>query len=475
LTFKANGDIINTITHGEHKVGTDASAEFQRARSAHHIYHKGAFAVVKSNEIKKDAYATSRTMYVVEALFEYFISILVSGAYLAKITTTIGISDGMTAVITAVTSLAGLFQLVSIYLAHKTPVKRWIIPIEMLNTLTFASIYLIPILDIKENVGIIFFIVITLANALKHVASPVKINWFMKLVPSHKRGFFQSSLVIVSVIGGTAFTLAVSALIDYLEAKGEMNTVFLILGMVTLALVVIHTIPLLIAKEKPEIYTHAEPPYRAAISLLKNKNYRRTVISYTLYGIAYGLVGPFLSTYQINELGFSMTFIAVMNFIHNILWIIMLAFFGKLSVKLKSKDTCALGYVFAFLTYFTIIFTTPANGIVLFFIHRVFGNLYAAANTASHHKLLFDLTPPEDRTTAVAISAACVGTFGFITTLITRPFFDFLQTQDLSLFGHKIYAQQALAMIASLIFIFLNIYWNIFKRRINDDAIFDDI
>ena len=134
-----------------------------------------------------------------------------------------------------------------------------------------------------------------------------------------------------------------------------------------------------------------------------------------------------------------------------------------------------LGYVFAFLTYFTIIFTTPANGIVLFFIHRVFGNLYAAANTASHHKLLFDLTPPEDRTTAVAISAACVGTFGFITTLITRPFFDFLQTQDLSLFGHKIYAQQALAMIASLIFIFLNIYWNIFKRRINDDAIFDDI
>ena len=57
-------------------------------------------------------------------MFEYLISILISGAYLAKLTTTIGITDGMTAVLSSIASLAAMFQAVSIFLVHKTPEKR---------------------------------------------------------------------------------------------------------------------------------------------------------------------------------------------------------------------------------------------------------------------------------------------------------------------------------------------------------------
>ena len=414
-------------------------------------------------------------MYIIEALFEYFITILTTGAYLAKITTTIGISDGMTAIISAVASLSGIFQLVSIYLSHKTPVKRWVVPLQALTALMFASIYLIPILGVTENVGIIFFLIITVANALKAIVSPVKINWFMKLVPSHERGLFHSKLTIVSVVGGTLFTLAISALIDTYEERGEMGAVFLILGAVMLLLVILHTIPLIVAKEKPEIVTQHEPAYRSALSLIKNKNFRNTVISYTIYGIASGLIAPFLSTYQINELGFSMTLIAVMDVVIHVIWIGLLAYFGKISVKYKSRDIRTVANLLPLVTFGIIIFTTPKIGVVGIFIYRLFNSAYSAANTASHHKLLFDLTPPEDRTTAIAISAMLVGIFGFLTTLIARPFFDYLQAQDIVLFGEKVYAQQILALISTAILVVMNIYWMIVKKGLKDHTDYEDI
>ena len=414
-------------------------------------------------------------MYILEALFEYFISILTSGTYLAKITTTAGISDGMTAIITAIASLSGVFQLISIYLSHKTPVKRWVVPLQAITSLMFASIYIILLFNVTQHIGTIFFIIIIVANALKHIASPVKINWLMKLVPSHDRGLFHSKLTIVSLIGGIAFTLAMGTLIDTFEKRGEMGTVFLILSIVMLVLVVLQTLPLVIAKEKPEIVNHHEPAYHSIVSLIKNKNYRNTVLSYTIYGVAAGLITPFLSTYQINELGFSMTLIAVMDVIINISWILMLAVFGKISIRYKSKNMRSLAYLFSLIGYIFVIFTTPSVGVITIFLYRFMSIMYGAANTASHHKMLFDLTPPEDRTAAVAMSAVFIGVFGFIATLIARPFFELLQSMDIIILGQKVYAQQILAVIATAVMLFLNIYWHFAKKSISDHVEYEDI
>ena len=106
----------------------------------------------EANYHKKDGYETSRVMYIIEALFEYFISLLVSGAYLAKLTTTVGLSDSTTAILSSITSLSGIFQIFSIYLAHKTPVKRWIIPMQITAQSMFAALYLI----VHLSLGLVF-------------------------------------------------------------------------------------------------------------------------------------------------------------------------------------------------------------------------------------------------------------------------------------------------------------------------------
>ena len=59
---------------------------------------------MKNESIKRDQYAFSRILYIIEAALEYFVCIAVGGVYLAKLTKSIGISDAITGIITAFVS-----------------------------------------------------------------------------------------------------------------------------------------------------------------------------------------------------------------------------------------------------------------------------------------------------------------------------------------------------------------------------------
>ena len=93
----------------------------------------------------KDIYKTSRILYIIEASLEYFISLLVTGAYLAKLTSSLGMKDSLTGILTSFVSLGCGFQIIAIALANKRPVKRWGTALHSVNQLAFALIYLVPL------------------------------------------------------------------------------------------------------------------------------------------------------------------------------------------------------------------------------------------------------------------------------------------------------------------------------------------
>ena len=407
--------------------------------------------MVNKKEKLKDGYETTRLMYMFEALFEYFISILTTGVYLAKLTTTIGISDSMTAILSAITSLSGVFQIISIYLAHKTPVKRWIVPMQLITSLMFASLYMIPLFGLKKNVSLVFFIIVVTANALKMIAAPIKTNWFLPLVPSHDRGMYRSKLTIMSVVGGTLFGLFASSIIDHFEKNGSENSVFIVLTVMILILVIGHVMPMIISKEKYEVRERNESPLKSVTTLFKNKSYRRIVVVFTLYSIGTGITLPFLGTYQLNELGFSLSFIAGVDVFINVVWILLLWFFGKYSFKHSHKHIMSVGYIASTISFIFVIISTPAIGMVTFTIYRTISIVYSAANSVSHTNMIFEATPPEDRTSGVAIATICSGVCSFLATLAATPFVDYIQANGLFIFGMQVYAQQVLATVSILI------------------------
>ena len=407
-------------------------------------------------------------MYITYALFDHFISLLVSGAYLAKLTTSVGISDSMTAILSAIITLSGVFQVFSILLAHKTPVKTWVIPTIFITSILFSLLYLIPLIGLKGNLSVLFLVVIIIANALKSVVSPILSNWFLNLVSSQNRGMYSSKIVMVSIIGGTIYTLIIGALVDKMEALGKAQDAFKILMGLILVLIIGQILPLILSKEKHDVIDKKIGFFSPVRSLVRNKSYRTAVIVFALFGFASGLTTPFLGTYQINELGFSMSTIAIMDTIVNAICVAALAFFGRYSFTHSKKNIISLSYLFAILAFVLLIISTPSIALITFPAYRAVLTFYSSANCVSASNYLFEVTPPEDRTAAISISTICSGLSGFCATLIASVIFDAVQKNGFSIFGIRLYAQQVMAIISLVIIIALSVFWTIFSRKNGD-------
>ena len=55
-------------------------------------------------------YKVSRTAYIAQSTFDYFISLLVTDAFLAKLLSSMGIADSVIGIISSLISFAFLFQ-----------------------------------------------------------------------------------------------------------------------------------------------------------------------------------------------------------------------------------------------------------------------------------------------------------------------------------------------------------------------------
>lgn len=58
----------------------------------------------------RDGYESSRLWHIIEAALEYFISIMVGGVYLARITKGLGFSDGLTGILSSFFLWAAFFS-----------------------------------------------------------------------------------------------------------------------------------------------------------------------------------------------------------------------------------------------------------------------------------------------------------------------------------------------------------------------------
>ena len=420
-----------------------------------------------------DSYKTSRVMYIFEALFEYLISILASGAFLAKLTTTIGISDSMTAILASITSLSSVFQIVSIYLSHKNPIKPIIIPMQVLSQLMYAGLYIVPLIGFKSGVVPVFCIVIVLANALKSIISPLKVNWFMSLVDAKKRGSYTAILQIVSVIGGTTFTLISSSAIDRFEAAGNMNGAYLTLALMIFVLIVLCNIPLFISREKHEVSERKTSPLRSIKQLFTNKAFVRSTSIFCLNSFAVTIGSAFLGTYQIKELGFSMTFIAIVDMIISVVRIIALAVVGRISFHRPYRSIIRFAYIMSIAAHATLMFAAPKNGMILFPMYLALNTIYSGSLAVSLNNFLFQICPPEERASALAIYTIMSGLTAFFTTIIATPFFDYIQKHGVTVFGHGIYTQQLFAAISVVIIILVNLLWNLSYKKLGCTERFD--
>ena len=136
----------------------------------------------------------NRFYYIIEAAVEYFISLLITGAFLATLLTRSGVSDAATGVITQLASLAFTAQLFSVFFRKTRGMKRFVTIMHVVNQLMFVSLYMISTFQVPPAIKTTCFVVLFLGGHLvSNIVSPYKLSWLMSFVPNNRRGRFTAS------------------------------------------------------------------------------------------------------------------------------------------------------------------------------------------------------------------------------------------------------------------------------------------
>jgi Na+/melibiose symporter-like transporter len=414
----------------------------------------------------KDGYKFSRLMGIIESAFEYFISLLLVGAYLAKVTDAIGLSDGMTGILTAFVSLGCGFQIFALFFSAGGAVKKWVTVFHTVNQLCFAFIYAVPLIPAAKAVkATVFIVILLLGHIINNVIHSPKMNWFMSLVDNEKRGVFTSNKEIASLMGGMIFSFAMGALISHFEEIGRLNTAFLAEAVSIFVLTLLHSLTLILSKEKP-----AEACGRADIreslkALFKNKTVFKVLLVAVFWNIANYASMPFYGSYQIKELGFSMTFVSVLGIVYAFVRSVLSRALGKYADKKSFVNMLNICYIIACAGFLVNIFTVPSNGKIFYTVYYI---LYAAAMAGINSgtvNLIYDKIDAGQRVGAYALQQSIAGVAGFITAAAVSLLVGRIQRDGNMIFGIGIYAQQVVSLISAVVTVWILIYINIIIKK----------
>ena len=409
---------------------------------------------------KKDAYGFSRWCYIMESTFEYFISIMITGAYLAKLTSTLGFSDGLTAILGAFVALGCSFQLFAIAVFKGGPVKRRVTVMHIINQLLFAGIYLVPFVNIGSTGKTVLFILLLMGGYFfANLVSAPKANWCMSLVEDGKRGVFCSVREAVSLVGGILFNLAMGSIIDSMEAAGKTRTSLLICAITIFILMVLHTVTLFLTKEKetPHIASNKGVMERFQM-VLSDKNIVKVIAVSVFWTTANHIATSFYGTYQVKELGFSMKYVAVLSILYAVVRVPCSFVLGRYADKHSFAKMLKICYGIAALSFFVCTFAVPSNGKIFFTAYYLLMAAAMGGINSAEINLIFDYVSPEKRSDALAVKQTVYGIMGFLSTLVATPLLNYIQASGNRLFGIPVYAQQVLSLLAGVATVALIIY-----------------
>lgn len=416
--------------------------------------------------------AKDRLCYILEETFNYLITILLSGSYLAKVTSTLGFSDGLTAILSTINTLGCSMQLLSVAFFQKGTYKRRITGMFMLSQLLFTLLYIVPFVQIPHNLRAVLFIAfILLGQILLNAVLTPRTNWYMSFVDNGERGIFTARKEAFSLVCGIAFQFGMSAMIDYYEAKWNIRVSLAICALVIFLLSAGHTLSLFFTEDK-KIPKNKQPLLQQIKSVFTRKETRSLLVLSILWAICHSVAIPFYGTYTIKELGFSMSYVAFLSLLSAVSRILASMVLGKYADKYSFAKMLRLCYCIIALGFAVAAFVRPANGHILYAVYSMLNAMAMGGINSGEINLIYDYVAPAQRTAALSVRNTVFGVTGFLTVTAISPLLTHIQNAGNRFCGIPVYGQQVLSAIACFACVLTAFYVHLVvgKMRLNTET-----
>ena len=401
-------------------------------------------------------YKRSRGAYMTQCTVEYFVSLLVTDAFLAKLLTSIGIGDALTGIISSFITLAFVIQLMSILLVRmKMSTKKLVMIFDTMSIFFFMLLYFIPFLPVAQTTKtVIVMLSILMAYVGKYLILSICFKWANAFVEPTKRADYSATKEMISLFSGMIFTAVIGYIIDKYEGLGNLEGGFLFIAISLLILNICNFICLsMIKKEEASEHAGDHQPLRViAKHTLGNKNFRNVIILTVLWDVARYFTVGFLGVFKTKDLLISVFAVQVINIVANFVRLLISKPFGRYSDRTSYAKGFELGMIIAAAAFFINMFTTKTTWFFII-IYTVLYNCSVAGTNQNSFNISYSYVDSKYITQAMAFKNSIGGLFGFGASLLGGKILSAIQSNGNQLFGIHVYGQQVLSAISFVILI----------------------
>ncbi len=407
------------------------------------------------------AFRRSRSAYLAECAFEYFVALLVTDAFLVKVLKDIGMSDASVGILSTLTALAFLFQLLSIVVVQRiTNTKVFATAVHLVGQLLFMGLYLIPFLppvsgsEYRRALVVVCMLLAYLGN---YLVQPMIYKWANSFVEPHRRGTYSATKEMISLLSGIVVTLVSGYVIDYFEARGDLHGGFVFAACGICIFSLSDLVCLLLIKSeretKNEVRLEHVPLREVARGTLGNKCFLSVVLLACLWnGAVYSTVG-FLGTYRLNphELALTVGTVQLINTLGSLSRFALSRPFGRYADKHSFASAIQLAMCFGIAAFAVSAITTPGSAAKVWILVILFALLYHGCNAgigANLTNIIYNFVDERLVVQAIALKNSIAGLFGFLISLLAARLLSFVQANGNSFLGLRVYGQQVLSVIS---------------------------
>lgn len=412
---------------------------------------------------EEPAYRRSRRAYTLECAFEYFVTLLVGDAFLAKLLSAMGLSDSFIGIISSMISLAFLFQLVSLLIIqHIRNVKRVVIILHTVGQLLFSALYLLPFLPMALAYRKVLVIAVILISYFGNYAvTSMLYKWCNSFVPPDHRARFSATKEMISLASGVVMSLVLGYVMDAFFAADNQTGAFLFAAGAILIFSTADLICLLLVRR--EFGGTPEPkdtvPAREVVrGTLGNRSFRHVVVLAVLWDVARYMTIGFLGIYRVSDLLFAVGTVQVINMVGNLTRCLISRPFGRFSDKRGYARGIELAMCLAAVGFAFQVVTVPATR-WLVLGYAIFYNVSMAGLVQNMQSVVYSYVDRRYFVQASAIKNSIGGVAGFLAALLGGRILEAVQANGNMLFGIPVYGQQLLAAI-SLVLLLVAIVYN---------------
>ena len=406
-------------------------------------------------------YKISRRAYSLECMFEHFVALLVTDAFIAKLLKYFGTSDALCGIISSFISLSFLFQIFSVLIMGRIRhTKRTAIIFHTAAQFLFSCLYLIPFLPIGNGSRrAVFIVCILCAYFGNYFVTNLIYKWGNSFVDPHKRASFSSVKEMVSLFAGMIVSLGLGYAIDKLDESGDLSRGFLLSSICMFLFCAGDFVCLLFIKKDSGEEEKKEMPKLSEImkNTLGNKNYVHTVVLKCLWwGAVYTTIG-FLGTYKQEELFYTLGQIQIINIIGYAGRFALSRLFGRFSDRHGFVRGIQLALIIAAAGFAANVFTAPGTRWLII----VFVLLYNISMAGTYQNMInisYAFVDVKYFVQAAALKDCIAGVFGFLCALASGRLMSAIQARGNMLFGVTVYAQQVQSVLSLLFVIAALIY-----------------